>query len=524
MRQPAILRYVLIIDSTANLSTIIDADVVIAGAGTVGLFVAQYLLRQGLRVAVIESGDRVAAASNDGQGAQAIGKAHSGVHLGRAFGLGGTSTLWGGQLVEFQPEDLQRPESTWPISYAELKTLYAAVYQQLGLAPRADDAVWREQLGVEIPAGTLEHFYTTWLAQPNFSVLWGKLLQESDQLRVYLKQVAVAAQFEGSRCVAIDARDAEGRVTRFEGRCFLLALGTIGNVQFCLTQTLAAATPWRTDAGIGAWFQDHLFGKVGELQLKDERRFRRWFENCFAGGHKLQPKLRFSKRSDSPDGLGICGFFGFRSLQNGRIDEAKQLIRTLRNGVYHAKLWRLPLELLRVGSTLAPIAYRFLAARRVLATFDAGVDFLVQAEQLPIAQSAIRAQGNRRTRAGLLEVGVDWQICGREAATIRAFFEQAQHFFVAQGIGQIEPAPILLGDDQALLDGLSDTYHQCGGLRMSDSPEHGVTNADGRIWSTENVHVLGAALLPSSSFANCTLTALAMALKAARAAEAGLRP
>lgn len=512
----------MIVDPSTDLPATVAADVVIAGAGTVGLFVAQYLVRQGFRVAVIEAGDRIAQAASDGNGAQAIGKPHDGLRMGRAFGLGGTSTLWGGQLAEFQPADLRHPEAPWPIDWNELQSLYAGVFAELGLPPRAPDAEWRQKLGVNLPLGALEHFYTTWLPQPNFSALWGKLLRESDRLSVYLQQTAVQTHFEGARCVAIDAMGPGRRRTRFQGRQFLLALGTIGNAQFCLTQKAHESTPFRSNPHVGAWFHDHLGGKLGDLRITDEKRFRQWFENGFAGGYKLQPKLRFTRRPDSADGLGVCGFFGFRSLQSGRIDEAKQLIRTLRNGVHHTRFWRLPLDLLRVASTLAPLALRYLSSRRVLAMFDDGVDFLVQAEQLPIRESAIRAVPGRQTATGLVEVAVDWRLSGREANAVRQFLHQATDYFSQTGLGQLVPNPALLGDDALLLDCLSDTYHQCGGLRMSHTPSTGVTTADGRIWSTENLRVLGASVLPSSSYANCTLTALATSLKAAQTTQENL--
>ena len=161
----------MIIDPCLDAPGIVNADVVIAGAGTVGLFAAQYMVRQGFTVALIEIGDRITRVLPDGYGTQAIGKPHEGLHMGRAFGIGGTSTLWGGQLVEFQESDLEHPSAPWPIDWNELESLYTSVTAELGLPPRAPDAVLRKKLRVYPPESPLEHFYTTWLPQPNFSVL-----------------------------------------------------------------------------------------------------------------------------------------------------------------------------------------------------------------------------------------------------------------------------------------------------------------------------------------------------------------
>jgi choline dehydrogenase-like flavoprotein len=62
---------------------------------------------------------------------------------------------------------------------------------------------------------------------------------------------------------------------------------------------------------------------------------------------------------------------------------------------------------------------------------------------------------------------------------------------------------------------LSDTAHQCGGLLMSATPDRGVTDPNCRVWNTDNVYVAGASVFPSSSYANCTLTALALTARLA---------
>ncbi len=54
-----------------------------------------------------------------------------------------------------------------------------------------------------------------------------------------------------------------------------------------------------------------------------------------------------------------------------------------------------------------------------------------------------------------------------------------------------------------------------GTARMADDPARGVTDAAGRVHSTENLYVCGSALFPSSGYANPTLTIVALALRQA---------
>src|SRR5262245_39273507 len=89
---------------------------VIIGSGAIGLYAAVELSRRGHNVLVIESG---------GQGLDdfapesyvSVGLPHDGIRLGRSRSLGGTTNLWGGQLLEFQPVDFEGrdwlPDSKW---------------------------------------------------------------------------------------------------------------------------------------------------------------------------------------------------------------------------------------------------------------------------------------------------------------------------------------------------------------------------------------------------------------------------
>ena len=47
---------------------------------------------------------------------------------------------------------------------------------------------------------------------------------------------------------------------------------------------------------------------------------------------------------------------------------------------------------------------------------------------------------------------------------------------------------------------------------MAESAEHGVVDPNLRVFGTQNLFALGAATFPSGSFANPTLTALALAV------------
>lgn len=97
----------------------VKADVLIIGAGTVGLVMAVRLSKLGLKVVVLESGglqqDEEEHPLNE---VVHLKEKYAGAAHGRFRCVGGTSTRWGGALIPFLPADLDGRE--WPISHAEI--------------------------------------------------------------------------------------------------------------------------------------------------------------------------------------------------------------------------------------------------------------------------------------------------------------------------------------------------------------------------------------------------------------------
>jgi hypothetical protein len=507
----------MIVDANENGLRAPDTvfDTLIVGAGTLGLFLARWLAAAGGTVAVIESGDRVAVTRGDGHGAQSVGKSLDGVTLGRAFGFGGTSTLWGGQLVEFTEADLSRPEREWPLPYAELHAWYERAYAALELPTQLTDEDFRQRLCAPVgERDSIECFYTRWLPQPNLAALYRRELGHSDRVRIFLNATAIGLDFDGDRATGVEVRTGRGGRLRFRANRFVFAAGTIGNAQFFLSNR-REGVPWRDNDRIGTYFQDHLYGRVAQLEVLDHGRFRRQFENGFALGVKLQPKLRATGALRAEMQTGACGEIEFRSDLTARIADLKTLLRSFRSGISGSSLSRLPRSAWRVGGSLLPVALRYLKDRRILAFYERGVDLHVQSEQWPIARSAIRVAAREPGPNGLLPVAVDWQIDGRELVSIRRFVGACHRYLEGGGLARVTIDPAIESDAMDFLTRARDTYHQCGGLCMSALPRDGVTDRSARVWGTRNTYVAGASLLPSSSYANCTLTALALGLRLA---------
>ena len=192
------------------------------------------------------------------------------------------------------------------------------------------------------------------------------------------------------------------------------------------------------------------------------------------------------------------------------MDNLKFLVRAFGSGATFSKLTTLPADLYSLGLTLFPLAIRYARDRRVLAFFDRGLEFHVQAEQIPRIDSSIQLMDEEPQSDGLYRAAVHWRIDGAEIANIRDFSRRANSYLQQMDIGSIEIDERLQSEDGSMLAQLNDTYHQSGGMCMSASASTGVVDFNCRVWGASNVYVAGASVLPTSSYANCTLTALAL--------------
>ncbi|MCW5764477.1 MAG: GMC family oxidoreductase [Phycisphaeraceae bacterium] len=113
-------------------------DVCIIGAGAAGLVLAEQLSREpSMRICLIEAGPAHFRDRKEPFRVRSVLKEHVGVNEGRVTAFGGATNTWGGGLIRLSPPDFEaiegRPDTRWPVGYAELEPHYAAVEALFGI-------------------------------------------------------------------------------------------------------------------------------------------------------------------------------------------------------------------------------------------------------------------------------------------------------------------------------------------------------------------------------------------------------
>lgn len=488
-------------------------DVVIVGAGVVGLFTAVQLERRGIRVLLIEGGDLTPDTRSNARYTTIGNRRHSSVDAGRAMGLGGTGLLWGGQLSEFSQIDVEGGKGYWPIDYSELRTLYDRVYAALGLPPRMADDIARARFGGD--EGTIngvDRIFSYWLPNPNLAGIFRETIANSKRLTVLVRTKVVGINFDGhGSATGFRIRTGNHETTVAADR-FVIAGGVVESCRLALAAQREPRCPWRDNRKIGVAFQDHLGGEFGTLLVKNEQVFRERFETGFWDKTKYMPKLRFSGAS-SGQTLSVCAFPIFHSSMSEHIANLKLLIKAFRSGSTYSKWSELPASIIKIGLVFLPLIRRYLRNRRIMAMMDRGVTIAFQCEQVARTTSRITLADEREAEDGLPPVLVDWQVGAEELEFLPIAAERIAAYFAESGVAELQLDREYLLNSAGLSARTCDTSHPGGGLCMGETLGEGATDSDGRIWGAANVYATGASTLATSGEANITLTALAMALR-----------
>jgi choline dehydrogenase-like flavoprotein len=148
----------------------VAADICVIGAGAAGITIAREFLGTQLKVVVLEGGGLDPEPdSQELFESEAIGLPHAGVHDGRARILGGTTSLWGGQALRFDPFDFEErswvPYSGWPISREALDSYYERAERILHLGAQLPFERLCASFGIEPPISVPPNFAWNVLAE-----------------------------------------------------------------------------------------------------------------------------------------------------------------------------------------------------------------------------------------------------------------------------------------------------------------------------------------------------------------------
>jgi choline dehydrogenase-like flavoprotein len=510
--------------------TDLAADVVVVGAGAVGLSLAVEIAGAGKSVVLLEAGGEVATGRPVPLFDSAVARGYplDGLKAGRARALGGTTNLWAGQLATLEPIIFERrpwvADAAWPLSAEDLEPACDRAFDVLGLGDRLCDEEVAQRLAIDQPtdAPDLEFFFTRWVPEVNFARLFRRAIQASSRLTVVIDAPVVALCLSDDRRTIkeVRIRVASGRALVARASDFVLANGTI-EIARLLSVPVAdgAPAPWAANAWLGRGYMDHIDAYAGEVALTDAQRFHALFDSGFVGRLKYKPKLRLSQETQRQERLvSAIADFVCDSAYLEELRVLKSFARSVLKGRPDRGVMRTIADrrgsLAGLARVSLPMIARYVRHRRTYNPGDRGIYLRLSTEQVPLSGSRLRLLPEADA-LGMPTAEVEWAIDGEEVRAMATLSEAVAAFLTDNGIAHVALNKALKARSRDFLATIDDANHQMGMTRMAERAEEGVVDRDLKVFGTRNLYVAGAAVFPTAGAANPTFTAIALGLRLA---------
>jgi len=469
---------------------------------------------------------------------------------------GGTTTVWGGRCVPFDPIDFKKrewiPDSGWPIGVAELEPYIAkatelseageANFDARSVFPKTQPEILRGFDSNEIASWKMER----WSIPTDYSRRYKAEIVNAPNVRVLLHAHGIHLQLkaDGKSISHVDAACAPGRVFQVYGRDTVIACGALENARLLL-----AARDVLTDGIgnchdlVGRYYQSHRFGVCGHAILKDvSQDFIYDFEKD-AQGVNCRRRFWLTEEAQERHRIGnVVGFF-FRNvsgtsehrnamvsvimlvktLLGGAGKGPRRLFQIIRDqrGELASHLWIVIKDGHSIFGQLAAVAYtRFFQKRRLPMVLPPKKSnrfpLFYQTEHAPRHDSRVTLDETSIDDFGMPRLDVQIRFSEIDYRTIKIFVESFRKRMESSGIGTFH----LSEADLDLLEHpekheFNSNSHNIGTTRMAMNPEQGVVDPNCKVFGIDNLYVAGSSVFPTSSHANPTLMIIALALRLA---------
>jgi choline dehydrogenase-like flavoprotein len=512
------------------------------------------LLRTGLRVLVLESGaDAPDAATQELYAAEIANPAlHAPGQNYRARRFGGSSTIWGGRCVPFDPFDFERrpwvTDALWPIEYDDVAKWYPSANALCEAGAFDYDARTAVPGMAPLIAGFApQHFSCDGIERfscpTNFAARYRHKLDASQNIDVLLHAnvTEIITDGAGSIVTRLAVRTLAGVSFDVAPLQTVLAAGGLEVVRLLLASRRTHVYGiGNAHDQVGRNYMCHIAGVIGRLQLHAP-------EQQIAHGYAVAPDgtycrrrmaLKFSAQKAAATASAVLRLHfpnirdpAHRSGPLSALYLAKPFIsyeyakRLTGDGTGGASLW------LRHAANVAwdPFGtarfllhwgrHRSLAARKFPSVIvrsrarQFSLDY--HAEQAPNRDSRVSlADETRGTDAlGMPKLWIDWRYSPLDVHTAQETLRLLREDFRSGGHGSLDYDPAEV--EYAITRDGAYGGHHIGTARMGTSATSSVVDRNCQIHGVRNLYVAGSAVFPTSSQANPTLTIVALALRLA---------
>lgn len=547
----------LINAETIQDGSTITSDIAVVGAGPAGIVLALELAEAGFDVALLESGhlDFNQAVQNLGNASYFDRQFHAPMSECTCRQVGGTSAIWGGRCVPYDPVDFAHrkhiPHSDWSVTYEEMSTYFqrASDYFLCGQAEfdlNNLDHIKQKSIVPGLPdedvlTSTLER----WSLPTNFGKEYLNQLKRSQQIMLFhgLTCTEIATDDQKKKVKLLQAKTFNSKKLNIKCQKYILAGGALNNTRLLMASDRHHSGGIGNHSGLlGKFYMGHLSGDIAIVNFTTPPKetvfgFDRDLDNTYLR-RRFSFTPEFLEQHQLSNTVGWLGApdFGDFSHQNGILSSAyialslpllktrlgaSTAIRRAAIGkdkkMYSPHIVNIIQDLGQIVSFIPNFAYgRFIAKRKIPALFvySAANKYPLHyhSEQVPNADSTV-SLSNEKDALGMRRLNINLRFSDQDIeSVVKAHYHWDQHLRKHE-CGHLE----YLSDDleATVWSQAGDGFHQVGTTRMSEHPSEGVVDKNCNVHGFDDLFVASSSTFVTSGQANSTFMIVAFALRLA---------
>ncbi len=509
--------------------SVLDCDICIVGGGAAGISLAREFIGKPYQVFLLESGglDKADAKTESLREGDNIGLPYFATKDLTRRGLGGNTSRWSNWVAPFDDIDFEKrdwvPYSGWPFGKEALMPYYGRANQICGikdfnynpqsLAQKIGDPDFQT---ISFPDQRMETKIWRYHLPPlDWKDAYFKELEKSNNIKTYL----------WANVVEIEANEAAKQVKRIKIACvndnqfwiaarvFVLAMGGIEIPRILLASNQVQKTGLGNQNDlVGRFFMEHphYLGAAALMIInpEDYPAFYAWesmTQNKVMAGFAPTPAFQKKARilNCAAPTLNATDPWASAELADGFLEHVSAVLTDL--GTFTDRSWR---------NKWFRKWFGLRTYRRLL------LDVRSQFEQAPNPDSRVLLS-SEKDRLGLNRIQLDWQLTPLDRYSLHQFNQLLAEEMGRINLGRVKilyssndtPWPPQWKNPEGTT--IFGAWHFMGTTRMHVDPKQGVVDENCKVHGLSNLFIASSSVFPTVSFANPTLTIIALTLRLA---------
>jgi len=481
-------------------------DCTILGCGAVGIHIALKMARKGRSVLIIESGTLGEQADRQILNDSTYNRPDIGssVQWGRKRALGGTTIRWGGQALPFQPLDFEpRPWlkcAGWPISFSDLEPFYREAERYMGLSTNGyyGEDLTKLKLKPPFTSETLDYHVSKWAPEPNMFKKHQKELEKNVTV-LYNAHCLETIQTGDGQCDGVRLVNFNGLQCIIPVTQLIIATGGVESVRFLLLNQLSESP------SLGRGFMEHPCMDLGTVHSSDSAPLQQHFSTRLIHQKKYGIRMSLSKNAQSVQHLSNAS----ASLMFETPDSAFDPMELIRRLAREKKVKDVFILVNNIPHFIRALVafFRF----GIVWKPHAAIRITAMCEQLASDGATLELDSDARDVFGKPKLKVNWKISEKSWKAAQFLASQVKSHLESHCNVEVNLRPELT-DSSLPFDStiFSSVNHHMGGAVMGTDERTSVVDPNLRLHGFSNIWVCSAAVFPTGSHSNPTLTALAL--------------